>query len=157
TKGALTRAIGASRFKGGTEDQLTLLAPSGVSAHRVLLVGFGQAAKLDALAAQAVGGRLGAAMHGAGEKEATILGEAIPGAPLGEAEIAANIAFGALLRSYRFDKYKTKEKPEQKPTLKRLNIGVSETAPAKRAFDPLEKIAESISFARDLVSEPANV
>jgi leucyl aminopeptidase len=157
TKGAVNRAIAASRFKGGAEDQLSLLAPAGVSAQSVLLFGLGQAAKLDALTAQAAGGRLVAALNAAGEKEATVLVEAIPDAPLGEAELAANIAYGALLRSYRFDKYKTKEKPEQKPSLKRLTIGVSETSAAKKAFDPLEKIAEGISFTRDLVSEPANI
>ena len=157
TKGAVNRAIGASRFKGSTEDQLTLMAPAGVQVHRVLLFGLGQAAKLDALAAQAIGGRLVAAFNAAGEKEATVLLEAIPGAPLSEAELAANIAFGAQLRSYRFDKYKTKEKPEQKPTLKRLIIGTAEASAAKKAYDPLEKIGESISFARDLVSEPANI
>ena len=157
TKGAVTRAMGASRFKGGAEDHLPLLAPAGVAAHAVLLFGLGQAGKLDALTAQAVGGRLVAAFNAAGEKEATVLIEAIPDAPLSEAELAANIAYGALLRSYRFDKYKTKEKPEQKPTLKRLTIGVGETGAAKKAFDPLEKIAEGISFTRDLVSEPANI
>jgi len=157
TKGALSRAVGASRFKGGTEDHLALMAPAGVAAHRVLLFGLGQAAKLDALAAQAIGGRLVAALNGAGEKEAAILVEAIPGAPLSEVELAANIAFGAQLRAYRFDKYKTKEKPEHKPTLKRITIGVSEPTAAKRAYDPLEKIGEGVSFARDLVSEPANV
>jgi leucyl aminopeptidase len=157
TKGAVNRAIGASRFKGGTEDHLALLAPAGVGAHNVLLFGLGQAAKLDALAAQAVGGKLVAAFNAAGEKEATVLVEAIPDSPLDEAALAANIAYGALLRSYRFDKYKTKEKPEQKPSLKRLTIGVSETSAAKKAFDPLEKIADGVAFTRDLVSEPANI
>jgi leucyl aminopeptidase len=157
SKGAVNRAIGASRFKGGPEDHLTLLAPAGVQAHRVVLFGLGTAAKLDALTAQALGGRLVAAFNAAGEKEATVLIEAIPGAPLGEAELAANIAYGAQLRSYRFDKYKTKEKPEQKPSLKRFTIGTAEASAAKKAYDPLEKIADSISFARDLVSEPANV
>src|SRR5581483_11659016 len=80
TKGAVNRAIGASRFKGGTDDQLALLAPAGLAVSRVLLFGLGLPAKLDALAAQAVGGRLVAALNSAGEKEATILLEAIPGA-----------------------------------------------------------------------------
>ena len=38
------------------------------------------------------------------------------------AEMAAHIAQGARLRAYRFDKYRTREKPEQKPTLKRLTL-----------------------------------
>jgi leucyl aminopeptidase len=157
TKGAVNRAIGASRFKGGTEDHLALLAPTGIAVDRVVLFGLGQAAKLDALSAQAVGGRLVGMLNGVGEKEATVLVEAIPGAALDEAALAANIAYGARLRSYRFDKYKTKEKPEHKPTLKRLTIGVAEHAAARKLYDPLEKIAEGVSFTRDLVSEPANV
>jgi leucyl aminopeptidase len=157
TKGAVNRAIGASRFKGGTDDHLALLAPVGVQVNRVLLIGLGTAQKLDALAAQAIGGRLVAAFNAAGEKEARVLIEAIPGAPLSEAELAAQIAYGAQLRSYRFDKYKTKEKPEQKPSLKRLTIGTAEANAAKKAYDPLEKIGESVFFARDLISEPANV
>jgi leucyl aminopeptidase len=157
TKGAVNRAIGASRFKGGADDHLALLAPAGVQVHRVQLFGMGTAAKLDALTAQAIGGRLVAAFNAAGEKEATVLIEAIPGAPLSEAELAANIAYGAQLRSYRFDKYKTKEKPEQKPSLKKLTIGTAEAHAAKKAYDPLEKIAEGVFLTRDLVSEPANV
>ena len=37
------------------------------------------------------------------------------------AERAARLGYGALLRSYRFDKYRTKEKPEKKPSLKSLS------------------------------------
>src|SRR5262249_45827499 len=53
--------------------------------------------------------------------------------------------------------YKTKEKPEQKPSLKRLTVLVGDTAGAKRAFEPMDKVVDSVNFARDLVSEPANV
>src|SRR5215475_12128342 len=79
TKGAVTRAMGASRFKGGADEHLSLLAPAGVAAHSVVLAGLGTAAKLDALTAQAIGGRLSALLNAAGEKEATILVEAVPG------------------------------------------------------------------------------
>lgn len=157
TKGGVTRALAASRFKGQADEHLTLLAPAGLDAHRLILQGLGAPAKLDALTAQAMGGRLTALLNSSGEKEASLLIEAIPGAPLNEAEIAANIAYGARLRSYRFDKYKTKEKPEQKLSLKRLVIGTTDPSGAKKLFDPLEKIAESAMFARDLVSEPANI
>ena len=38
TKGAVNRAIGASRFKGGPDDHLTLLAPAGVPPESVRLL-----------------------------------------------------------------------------------------------------------------------
>src|SRR5690606_13085579 len=72
-------------------------------------------------------------------------------------EAAANLGYGALLRSYRFDKYKTKEKPEKKPSLVRFTVMSQGTAAAKRMWPKLEATAEAINFTRDLVSEPANV
>jgi leucyl aminopeptidase len=157
TKGAITKALEASRFKGGAEELLTILAPSGVDVARIILAGVGQPAKYDALAAQALGGRLVAALNAAGEKEAAIWIESLPDLKLSQVDMAANVAYGALLRSYRFDKYKTKEKPEQKPTLKRVNVLVGDAAGAKRLFDPMEHVVDSVNFTRDLVSEPANV
>lgn len=157
TKGAVSRALNASRFKGGHDEQLIVLAPQGLDATRLILVGFGNPAKLDAGAAEAIGGRLVAALNGAGEREATVAVEALPGSNLSEVEIAARIAAGARLRSYRFDKYRTKEKPEHKPTLKKLTITLGDPAAAKKAFDPLDKIVDSVNVTRNLVSEPANI
>jgi leucyl aminopeptidase len=157
TKGAITKALEASRFKGGAEEFLTILAPSGLDVARIILAGIGQPAKYDALAAQALGGRLVAALNGAGEKEAAIWIESLPDLKLSQVDMAAHVAYGAQLRSYRFDKYKTKEKPEHKPTLKRVNVLVGDAAGAKRLFDPMEHVVEAVNFTRDLVSEPANV
>src|SRR5262249_25636128 len=42
-------------------------------------------------------------------------------------------------------------------TLKKLTILVEDVAGAKRAYAPLEKLAEGIVYTRDLVTEPANV
>ena len=157
TKGAITRALEASRFKGGAEEFLTILAPTGVEVARIILAGIGQPAKYDALAAQSLGGRLVAALNGTGEKDVAIWVESIGDMKLGETDLAANVAYGARLRFYRFDKYKTKEKPEQKPSLKRFNVLVADATDAKRAFDPMDKVVDAVNFARDLVSEPANV
>ncbi len=157
TKGAVSRALNASRFKGGSDEQLIVLAPAGIDATRLILVGLGNPAKLDAAALEAIGGRLVAALNNAGEREATIAVEAPTGSSMSEAEIAARIGMGAQLRSYRFDKYRTKEKPEDKPTLKKLTITLSDPNGAKKAFDPLDKIVDSVNMTRNLVSEPANI
>jgi len=104
-----------------------------------------------------VGGRIQAHLAGTGETEAAVLVDKIKGAKLAPHDIAANLAFGARLRSYRFDKYLTKEKPEDKPSLKTLNLAVPAAARARKAFEPLARIADGVFFTRDLVSEPANV
>ena len=155
--GALTRAIGSSRFKGGGEDALAVLAPAGIGAGRVLVLGVGAPAKLDRRTAEALGGRIVTQLQNSGESAATVLVDAVPGAALGAAETAAFMANGARLRAYRFDKYRTKEKPEDKPGLKRLTLMVADPAAAKRLYQPLDKVSEGVLFTRDLVSEPANV
>jgi leucyl aminopeptidase len=158
TEGAIGRALAASsRFKGRGEDLLTLLAPAGVAVSRVLLAGLGKPEAFDALAAQALGGRIVAALNDTGEANVAVALDELPGSKLGLAEIAANVAYGARLRAYRFDKYRTTEKAEQKPSLKRLTIMVADAGAAKRLYEPLDRIAESVAFTRDLVSEPANV
>ncbi|HEX3417169.1 MAG TPA: leucyl aminopeptidase, partial [Stellaceae bacterium] len=91
------------------------------------------------------------------EAEATLMIDVAEGASIGSTEAAAELAFGAQLRSYRFDKYKTKQKPEQKPSLKRLTVATSGAKAAKRAYQPLDKTAAAVLLTRDLVSEPANV
>jgi leucyl aminopeptidase len=156
-KGALGRALEVSRFKGRSEDLLQVLAPGDLALSRVVLFGLGQAKAVDALAAQAVGGRLIAHANGTGDGALAIAIDAIPGASLSPAEMAAQMAFGARLRSYRFDKYRTKEKPEQKPSVKKLTLLVEDPGAAKKLFEPLERLAEGVAFTRDLVSEPANV
>jgi leucyl aminopeptidase len=156
-KGAISRAVGVSRFKGRADDLLQVLAPGDLPLSRVLLFGLGQPNAVDALAAQAIGGRLIAHTNGTGDSALAIAIDAIPGAALSPAEMAAHLAFGARLRSYRFDKYRTKEKPEQKPSLKKLTLLVEDPGAAKKLFEPLDRLADGIAFTRDLVSEPANV
>jgi leucyl aminopeptidase len=152
--GALARAIAASRFKGSATDLLSVLAPAKLEVSRVLLFGIGKPDASEGAAWQNRGGQIVAHLNGAGEKLAAI---AVDHPESGEAAIAADLAFGAQLRSYRFDKYRTKEKPEQKASLEELTILVADPAAAKRAFQTREKIAEAVFFTRDLVSEPANI
>ena len=157
TQGGLGRAIAAGRFEGKANQTLTLLAPAGLEVSRLLLVGIGKAKSFDALAAQALGGNAVAALLTAGDAEAAVIVETVPGVPLDAAEIAAHAAYGARRRAYRFDKYRTKEKKEDKPTLKKLSFQVEPPAEAKAAYARLEAVAEAIDFTRDLVTEPANV
>ncbi len=155
--GALSRAIGSSRFTGKSNQTLVVNAPPGLAASRVVLVGLGKADGIDARAAQAAGGTIVATLEKSGDSAVTVALDAVPDAPLDEAQLAANIGYGALLRGYRFDKYRTKEKADDKPSLKRLTVTAAEHARARAAFRPLGEVAEGVFLTRDLVSEPANV
>ncbi|HMD63574.1 MAG TPA: leucyl aminopeptidase [Stellaceae bacterium] len=156
--GVITRALSApSRFGGKKDELLPIVGPPNLSASRIVLAGLGKPDSPDARSLQRLGGNLVAHLNGAGEEEATLMIDVAEEAPIGRTEAAAEIAFGAQLRSYRFDKYKTKQKPEQKPSLARLTVATSGASAAKRAYQPLEKTAAAVFLTRDLVSEPANV
>ncbi len=134
-----------------------MLAPAGLAPSRVVLVGLGKADGIDALAAQAFGGAAVAQLLGSGETQVTIAVDDIEGAAVGAAAFAANAALGARLRGFRFDKYFTKEKKEDRPSLKKVTLAVGDTAAAKAAFAPLDKVADGVVLTRAVVSEPANV
>ena len=156
-KGGLTRAVKASRFKGKKGESLTLLAPPGVKLDRVYLVGLGNAADLDALRLQNVGGQIYAALGAKGHALVSVAVDALDKCKLKPSEMAAELALGARLGSYRFDKYRTKEKRDKKPTLKTLKVRCEGSGRARAAFAAADKVAEGVFFTRDLVSEPANV
>ena len=153
---AVTRAVGASRFTGAKNQALTVLGQSGDIA-RLMLLGIGKAAELDPRTCESLGGLAYADANAAGQKAATVAVDAPKGCKLSAGVIAAHVALGAQLRSYRFDKYKTRQKPEQKPSLARLTIAVADPAEAKAAYAEVEPTIDAVFLTRDLVSEPPNV
>ena len=155
--GAVRRALAATpKFTGRASEMLEIVAPADMEVTRIVLLGLGGAALLTPREAEKVGGELLARLNALGENEATVLVDSVSDAPLSAADLAARMAFGARLRGYRFDKYKTKEKPEDKPSLTSLTLGLSDSTAAEAAFAPLDGVAGGVTLTRDLVSEPAN-
>ena len=74
-------------------------------------------------------------------------------------EVLFNISFGALLRSYRFDKYKTKKDTEDNKAVYLDSIYIPCPRPFQTAleFEKYMHIADGIKLTKDLVSEPPNV
>ena len=158
TGGAIVRALSAaSRFKGKKDELLPIVGPANLPVTRIILAGLGKADLANGRLFQQLGGNLVAHLNSAGEQEATIAIDVGEGSPISQTEAAAQLAFGARLKAYRFDKYKTKQKPEQKASLDRLTVTTAAPGDAKRAYEPLDKTASAVFFTRDLVSEPPNV
>lgn len=155
-EGAVTRALEAGRFTGAKGQTQTVLGQSGDIA-RLLLLGVGKGQDLDARAAEELGGVVAAEANAAGHTAVTVVVDPVKGSRLSPAELAAHIALGVRLRSYRFDKYKTKDKPEQKLSLQRLSVVLAVPADARKAYGQLEPVVDAVFLARDLVSEPPNV
>ncbi len=155
--GAIKRAIAASRFKGGKGQILAVSAPAKSTLDRLLVAGIGKPGDVTPLAMEALGGKIYAALAKTGGKDIHIALDPAKAIKLPGAEMAAHIAYGIRLKSYRFDKYRTKEKPEDKPSIAKVSIGVKGAAAARKAYGILDKIADGVFWTRDFVSEPANI
>ncbi|MBV8133791.1 MAG: leucyl aminopeptidase, partial [Alphaproteobacteria bacterium] len=156
--GAIMRALSAApRFKGKKDELLPIVGPANLPVSRIVLAGLGKSDLADARLFQQLGGNVVAHLNSAGEREATLAIDVGDRVPIDQTEVAAQLAFGARLRAYRFDKYKTKQKPEQKASLDHLIVATTAPDAAKLAYEPLDKTASAVFFTRDLVSEPPNV
>ncbi|HEX5453066.1 MAG TPA: leucyl aminopeptidase, partial [Stellaceae bacterium] len=136
---------------------LAIVGPPRVTLSRIVLAGLGKPDALDLRLLQNLGGRLVAHLNGVGESTAAIAVDLGGEAKVEQAAAAANVAYGAALRAYRFDRYRTKQKPDQKPTLAAVTVMSPEPEAARKAYSPLGATAEAVAFTRDLVSEPANI
>ena len=146
--GAIGRAIAAAEFTGKKGQTAMLLAP-GAGLSRVLLVGLGKAADHTTRGMEEAAGTAIAALGK--DTAAAIAADGMPAAH------AAHAALGALLRTYRFDLYRTKEKADAKPKLAQLTLLTDDAGAAQAAWPALEAIARGTTIARDLITEPPNV
>ena len=160
TKGALTKAARAADFTGKAKSAIEILAPAGIDSQRLLLVGTGRTTtELERLL---LGGYVLAQIGIRKGDAATLVAEtADPGQASPEA-FAADMAMGALLRSYTFKKYRTKRRTEDgaeedsKEDLRKLTVLCAKPDAAAKAFAVRKAVADGVFLARDLVNEPAN-
>jgi leucyl aminopeptidase len=152
----LERAAPVAEFTGKSGSTVEVLAPEGTGIDRLIAVGAGKVSVLDEYAWLKLGGTVAAALRKG--TEVSVVAD-LPGVEAGAAE-AANLAAGILLRSYSFDKYKTrKDNSEAKNDAKKpakVTILTGDPAKAKKAFADAEAVIEGVLLARDLVNEPAN-
>jgi leucyl aminopeptidase len=154
--GAIKRALSFSRFKGQAAQSLDIVAPAGVKASRIVVAGLGKAEAFDGAAAERLAATILGRLLVSGEQTLTFAIDAPKKGKIGGADLAAHLALGATLRSYRFDHYR-KVKEDEKPTLKKVIVATPDASAAKRAWTGKAAVAEGIFLARDLVNEPANI
>ena len=162
SKGLLSRAAEITGFKGKKEQTVDLLAPQGLKFARLVLVGLDKASGYSPEDWLNLGGAVRGMLSGKEAPAAHIFLETAGGA-VTPADIAS-FALGALLRGYKFKKYKTKTRKKNDAaaeangrTLKKIVIHCADPKAAGQAFAPARAMAEGVTLARDLVNEPANV
>jgi leucyl aminopeptidase len=151
----IRRAAAANQFKGKSASTLDFLAPEGVKAARLIVVGTGKPSAHTEHDFLKFGGVATGKLRAGGEA-VTMIAE-LPGGAM-KPEQAAALASGVRLRAYRFDRYKTKKKDSEEAAVGgAISIAVSDVAAAKKAFASEDRIVDGVVIARDLVNEPPNV
>src|SRR5262245_2841101 len=149
------RAAKTERFTGKKSSTLDLVMPAGLKATRLVVIGAGKVGELTPKDFIRLGGlAIGRLPNSAAD--GTIFAE-LPGGAM-RAEQAADLAQGARLRAYAFDRYKTKRKEDEKPpAIRNVTIAVGDITAVRKADAPRIAISDGVVLARDLVNEPANV
>jgi leucyl aminopeptidase len=151
TGGALDRALANGRFTGAVGQTLELVAPHGIDVARLVLVGAGKQKDFDSSAAELAAAKAYRAVQTSGVETLVIRLTGL------SPTLSSRAALGVSLAAYRFDKYRTTEKAEKKPSIKAVWLAVDRPAQAAKAWERDAAVAKGVLLARDLVSEPANI
>lgn len=160
-EGAIVNAIKNADFKGKNGESISILGGIG-DIKRIILIGIGKGEEdgennaLDSeKAINNLGGSIYGLLNGAKISKARLYIENSIGG-FSPDFVAANIAYGALLKSYKYDDYKEKPKDSEKQHLMHLNVATSPKDNANHRFDDLSNVAKGVFFARNLVTDPPN-
>lgn len=151
-KGFLKQSMSNSKFKGSLNQTLSLFAPDG---SRFILVGLGKKADQNEGGWQKIGGSLVGALESTPSGEGAVEIHSLEG--FNTVDVISNMALGASLKAWRFEKYFTKKKADELFSLKKITFLSPDAEACQKAFDPLMAIAEGVFLARTVVTEPANV
>lgn len=145
-----------SGFDGKFEQSKILTVAGNQGVYHVILVGIGDEDKLKLSCLEKIGGKI---LANAKAIKAANIGVVLP-SKIGsfDQDIAASqIASGALLASYSFTKYFTKQKEEEKFKIENIEIIANNPSIAEKLFLEKKAIAMGVFLARDCISEPANI
>jgi len=152
---SLSKAAAAEHFTGKSGAVLDIVLPVDLNVSRLTVIGTGKTNGLKSKDFLKLGGAAAGKLPRAGG-DAMMVAD-LPDGPM-SADAVADLAAGAKLRAYKFERYKTKQKDdEDKQGSVDLTIAVAHPPTAARSWRSREAVADGVTLARDLINEPANV
>ncbi|HWN48430.1 MAG TPA: M17 family peptidase N-terminal domain-containing protein, partial [Xanthobacteraceae bacterium] len=152
---SLPQAAAADHFTGKSGAALDVVLPADLKVGRLTVIGTGKSDGLKSKDFLKLGGAAAGKLPSMGG-DAMVVAD-LPGGPMSPGAVA-DLAAGARLRAYKFDRYKTKRKEgEEKQGIVGLTVAVANPPAVARSWRSREGIADGVMLARDLINEPANV
>ncbi len=136
-----------ARFKGDAGQNFLLIASEAGKLVRIVLLGVAEG---DAGDYQKAGGEIIAKVQTSGAKHIAIHAENL------SAKAAVEAAYGATLRNWRMDKYRTKLPDTSRPSVDVLTV-TGAAADAAGLWTNYQAVADGVALTRELVTEPANI
>ncbi|MEO8455230.1 MAG: leucyl aminopeptidase [Sphingomicrobium sp.] len=149
---SVATALDRQRFEGDASSAAEQFIDDNGATRRLLVVGTG-AGTPPHQAAEKLGGTAVARLLTSGETKAVL---DLSGLGF-DSDSAARVGLAAALRSWRYDRYRTKLKDKQKPTLAEVTIVGGGDGAGKRYAERWEPVVQGVSLTRELVTEPANI
>lgn len=143
------KAAAASGFDGVWGKSVNLVTPGGAEFDRLIVLGLTSKNDDDAINWRNLGGQIMGLLSS--DSASIVLGDV-------SAADMSSCAQGLYLRSYKFNKYKTKnddEKSKSKP--QKIGIVGEASLAAKKLWNDDRAVADGTVFARNLVNEPTNI
>ncbi len=155
--GLIKKAITTGKFEGKKGQVLHFVAPEGCGADHILVGGLGATKDITTLTYEEIGGAFVQKSNALGVKILEVRVDDAAGKKIDAGEAEAHIGLGAALKSYRFDKYFTKEEAKDKPTLAKIKVLTVDVAKAQKAYGPLDALYQGSVLTRNVVTEPGNI
>ncbi|MDB5507190.1 MAG: PepA [Devosia sp.] len=151
---AVTRTAG---FKGKPGNVLDILAPTGITANRLLVLGAGKAPDVTLPTPMNAWTDRGGSLFGKLEAAKATVVDVVLDMAEATPEAIGELAAGLRLRAYKFDRYKAKKPDEDEVAPMRITLHVADKAAADLAIADRGAVAEGTLLARELINEPPNV
>ncbi len=152
--GSLSKVLKQEKFQGKLGDQILYHASNGIRAPRVIIAGLG---KKEDFSEETLRRASAGAAVAARDSASTRVSYTLPVGKVREDLACQAIAEGAILGSYRFTKFKTREdEAERSKEIQTISVLASKKTANQKALDSAKLMADATCFARDLVNEPPN-
>lgn len=144
TQTMVTTALNAKEFAGIHGQMVEVLAPTGLTAERLIVVGVGAAEAFNRVKAEQVGAKLLGSLPSDSD---VVLNASL----ISDAATIAAIAHGMDLKNYRFDRYKSDAKDRETVA---YHWQVTDESGAQQHYADFQAIAKGVFLSRDIINLP---
>ena len=155
-KGLVSRIIKNKSFSAKNKEKLSLIGLNIPNIEEVILYGIGSSSSIKDDGIERIGGNIYSIIPPK-VKNIAISIKSYKSLNVSSEDAAVQLAQGFSLRSYNFNKYRSKSKPKIVSDVKALEVLVDDPKAVKNKNIFSNALKEGVFLTRDLVSEPPNV